>query len=245
MPWFNEIDDTRPTDLEFVSEGAHRFRELKRALIERFGTAFADFPDEYSERAGEALLFSIAGSMVGTQAQRPTNPSREGHLWFSYDTGRFFVGNHNGQWQEIGSGSGSGGAGGAGNFVAKTYFASAFGDPSVGPDVAAAEVLYLNGNLPQTNAQGLTTLNFNFVGRDLADAILMPNTIVFWPSELGGIYSNVFVEDIDVPNNILTLRVRWGDGPLVVNSSTTIPFRMQIAFAAPTPEPEPDYEYEV
>jgi hypothetical protein len=99
MPWINDIDDTRPTDLEFVSEGAERFRELKRALIERLSTAYADFPDEYSERAGDKLLFPIASVMVGTAAQRPEAPYREGHVWISEDTGEYWYGNKDLEWK--------------------------------------------------------------------------------------------------------------------------------------------------
>jgi hypothetical protein len=39
--------------------------------------------------------------MVGTHAQRPPIPNREGHGWFSRDIGRLFIGDHLNQWREI------------------------------------------------------------------------------------------------------------------------------------------------
>jgi len=111
MPWLNNIDAVRPADTEFVSEGAMRFRELKRALIERLETAYAGFPGENPDRAGEALLFPIVSVMVGTQAQRPETPVREGHGWFSLDTSELWIGTPELTWQQVtagGSGTGTG-----------------------------------------------------------------------------------------------------------------------------------------
>lgn len=115
MPWQDEIDEIRPQDTEFVSEGAMRFRELKRALIERFSTAYKGFPEENPDREGEALLFPIASVRVGTDSQRPETPEREGAGWFSTDTGQLWVSNRDLAWQKVGVGEGgSGGVPGAG-----------------------------------------------------------------------------------------------------------------------------------
>lgn len=109
MPWFDDIDPIRPQDTEFVSEGAMRFRELKRALIERLSTAYDGFPDDSTHQAGTPLLFPIASVMVGTDAQRPQVPTRQGHGWYSTDTGRLWIGNRDLQWQQVESGSATGG----------------------------------------------------------------------------------------------------------------------------------------
>jgi hypothetical protein len=109
MAWNDEINPVTPPDTEFVSQGAARFRELKRALIERLSTSYLNLTVPYPPREGEDLLFPIAGAMVGNEALRPAAPSREGHIWFSVDTGRLWVGNRDGQWQLISSGGGGGG----------------------------------------------------------------------------------------------------------------------------------------
>lgn len=100
-PFTEDIITSVPQDTESAAEGAGRIRELKRALIERFVTAFKGFPDENPDRAGEALLFPIAGAMVGTIAQRPSAPDREGHIWFATDTGQIYIGNREGEWQGL------------------------------------------------------------------------------------------------------------------------------------------------
>ena len=101
MPWFDDIDPIRPADTEFVSEGAMRFREMKRALIERLSTAYSGFPGENPDRAGELLLFPIVSVMVGAEAERPVTPVREGHGWFSTDTGRLWIGTQDLEWQQV------------------------------------------------------------------------------------------------------------------------------------------------
>jgi len=104
MPWFDQIDPTRPADTEFVSEGAMRFRELKRALIEQLSTAYEGFPGDSTHQPGEPLLFPIVSVMVGTFAQRPAVPTRQGHGWFDPDTGILYVGTRELVWQAVGVG---------------------------------------------------------------------------------------------------------------------------------------------
>jgi hypothetical protein len=114
VPWFDDIDPSRPQDTEFVSEGAMRFRELKRALIERLSTAFEGFPEDSTHQPGTKLLFPLATTMVGTEAQRPAVPIRQGQGWFSSDTNRLWIADRNLVWRLVAGGDGTGGGTGPG-----------------------------------------------------------------------------------------------------------------------------------
>jgi hypothetical protein len=100
MAWDNDLDPISPADIELVSEGAESIRELKRVILERFGTAFEGL--EVAPDAGNYLL-PLATAQVGLHSQRPA-PSRPGQGWISTDTRSFYVSDNNFVWMLIARG---------------------------------------------------------------------------------------------------------------------------------------------
>lgn len=85
-PW----DPTTPSDVEGVSQGDDRIRELKRAIEERMETLVEDW-DEDPLSLRESVFPGILAE-VGILADRPADPEGTGSLYFAYDTDQLFYG---------------------------------------------------------------------------------------------------------------------------------------------------------
>lgn len=242
MAWLNELDNTEPTDLELVAEGAERFRELKRSLIERFGTMFRNFPGEDPTRPDEAMLFPVAGAEVGTEDQRPATPEREGHVWFSTDSGRVYFGGRDGSWKLVPV---TGPSQSSDPLVPLFSVGTSYVDPT-GATAAVRRVLFgtvING---MTDGSGVFSVNLNEIPGDFqaSDAIPLQGSVtpIIQAGVLDDMVAGYFSGTIPTSNRLLfnCYRLRNGAFGSDEHRFLTLPnaevsFYYMVPFTSPPP----------
>lgn len=88
MPYATPFDETTPTDASWAYEGDDELRKIKRALNERFGGLFSNWPD------GDPLLFAegaISGQFTAAPlTERPNPPTLDDLLFYATDTDQLY-----------------------------------------------------------------------------------------------------------------------------------------------------------
>jgi hypothetical protein len=105
MPYLTPFNQNSPTEADFQHQGDDELRLIKRAINERLGTFFTNWPDgeplHLEDYVVQELIAQASPVAQDLLANRPPAAARAGLIFHALDQGRYYVSLPDLTWAEI------------------------------------------------------------------------------------------------------------------------------------------------